>query len=100
MNKLITTILLVSSLNTYCKDKEFCNVYQKNKTKVSFYDKVNNIYYTHDYIMKYNDTTMKPIKIMIGIFLPDTIIDFENPKHREKIYNKTEKNRKWLVGLY
>ena len=44
--------------------------------------------------MKYNDTTMKPIKIMIGVFLPDTIIDFENPKHREKIYNKTEKNRK------
>ena len=66
-----------SSLNEPQRRQEFgTNAYLRNGaiylTKVSFYDRVNNIKYSHDFIMNYNCTKMKPIKIMQGFIISDS----------------------------
>lgn len=69
--KKITISLLIFFIGIYCYAQKN-NKLKKNITKVSVYDRVNNIVYTHDYIMNYNCTKMKPIKIMQGFILSDS----------------------------
>ena len=74
------SILIASGLamciNSFSNEKKII----KNNVKVSFYDKKNNIIYSHNDILNYNCTKMKPIKIMQGFFIDDTI----NTKEKKK----------------
>ena len=71
MKRLIfTTLILMLNINCFCQKKE--KKKDKNLTKVSFNDRVNNIKYSHDFIMNYNCTKMKPIKIMQGFIISDS----------------------------
>ena len=65
---ILIALILAMCINSYSNEKKIV----KNSVKVSFYDKKNNITYSHDDILKYNCTKMKPIKIMQGFFIDDT----------------------------
>ncbi len=82
--KKILSIVITFMFCIYCypqKNKSTKN----NSTKVSVYDRVNNKYYSHHYIMNYNCTKMKPIKIMQGFILSDST---ENKVVKNKILIK------------
>ena len=83
MKKIVTSILILFTFIICYAQKE--NKPKKNITKVSVIDRVNNIVYSHDYIMNYNCTKMKPIKIMQGLILSDST---ENKIIRGKKNNK------------
>ena len=65
---ILIAFVLVMCIDSYSNEKKIV----KNSIKVSFYDRKNNITYSHDDILKYKCTKMKPIKIMQGFFIDDT----------------------------